>query len=361
MLKRQTQSTAGTRKNQPSVAISGGISSGHRIRRNGRPLTFVVIGLVIVLAWPSFCLAKSKLFRIGTGGRTGVYYPIGKLIARGLTGTEHQGVPGYIGVAQNSAGSVENVRKVASGKTEAGLVQADVAAWAHRGKHVFLGEKSAGVVRAVASLYPEKQQIVIRQDAGVKRFEDLRGKRISIDEIGSGTLSVMRIVLKAHGMTEKNLQPVYLKPVFTHDKIVSGALQGFVMMAGHPMEAVTQLADTGITIVPIKHQVALNIGKQYPYLVPGEIPAGVYGGVPNTPTIQVHALLVVSVALDDKLAYQIAAALWSERTLNLLKEGHSQGKAIVLRTALKGVSIPLHPGAERFYRENGMLPEAPGQ
>lgn len=329
---------------------------------------FIPILLAFMLVWPDIsCGGPAGLFRIGTGGKTGVYYPIGKLIAQGLTGvserkdgseTLQQGVPGYIGVAQNSAGSIENVRAVTSGKTEAGLVQADVAAWAYRAEQVFAGNESVGVVRAVASLYPEKLQIVTRKDAGVRTFADLRGKRISIDEIGSGTLSVMQIVLKAHGLSEKDLQPVYLKPVFTHDKVVSGELQGFVMMAGHPMEAVLQLANIGISIVPIAQTTALQIGKQFPYLVPGEIPAGVYAGVPATPTLQVHALLVVSAALNADLVYQVTTALWRERTLALLKSGHPQGKAITLQTALKGISVPLHPGAERFYRERGMLPEA---
>ena len=325
----------------------------------GRALALCV--LVFSLAGPPYCLAQSHLFRIGTGGRTGVYYPIGKLIARGLTGAGHQGIPGYIGVAQNSAGSVENVRTVVSGKTEAGLVQADVAVRAYRGEQVFAQDQGTSAVRAVASLYPEKLQIVVRRDAGVGRFEDLRGKRISIDEIGSGTLAVMRTVLAAHKMTEQDLRPVYLKPVFTYDKMVSGALQGFVMMAGYPMEAVTQLAPTGIMLVPVRPAIARAIEQRHPYLVPGEIPAGVYGGVPAIPTIQVHALLVVSAALDAQLVYRVTAALWSEHTLNLLKTGHPQGQAILLTTALKGIPIPLHPGAAKFYREKGLLPKVSAQ
>ena len=321
--------------------------------------------LFLTSAIPAPCAGEAKrMFRIGTGGLTGVYYPIGTLIAHGLTGpSEEEGAPetgvhgvrGTIGVAQNSAGSIENVRAVASGEIEAGLVQADVAAWAFQAGHVFAGDDSVRVVRAVGSLYPEKFQIVTRRDANIHSVLDLRGKRISIDEIGSGTLSVMRIVLEAYGLSEKDLLPVYLKPVFTHDKMVNGELQGFVMMAGAPMEAVTQLSDIGVSLVPIAPETASRISARFPYLVPGEIPAGVYPGIPDTPTLQVHALLVVSSATPEDLVYQVTAALWSERTLSLLKTGHPQGKAINLKTALDGISIPLHPGAERFYREQGLL------
>ena len=112
---------------------------------------------------------EPQLFRIGTGGRTGVYYPIGKIIAQGLTSDPttgkagmpgENGVPGFIGVAQNSAGSVDNVRGVTSGEIEAGLVQADVAAWALDADRSFKGNDQARSIRAIASLYPEKFHIV---------------------------------------------------------------------------------------------------------------------------------------------------------------------------------------------------------
>ena len=329
-------------------------SHGVRRRRWILFLAFVLIASLGITA--SEASSPRGLFRIGTGGLTGVYYPIGKLIAEGLTGKGNSGVPGIIGIAQNSAGSVENVRAVVAGEIEAGLVQADVAAWAFHGEEVFVGDEDARALRAIASLYPEKFQIVTRRDADIRSVPDLRDKRISIDEIGSGTLAVMRIVLAAHGMSEGDLQPVYLKPVFTHDKMVKGDLQGFAMMAGAPMKAVTELSDLGITLVPIAPDKARAISARYPYLVPGTIPANVYDGVPATPTLQVHALLVVSAAMEDALAYQVTKALWSDRTMALLSTGHAQGRAIRLETALEGLSLPLHDGAAKYYRERGMQP-----
>jgi hypothetical protein len=118
------------------------------------------------------------------------------------------------------------------------------------------------------------------------------------------------------------------------------------------MEAVSQLTSLGISLVPILPEVASVIEKKYPYLVAGRIPADVYAGIPETPTVQVYALLIVNTAMDDALAYRITAALWSERTLSMLKRGHAQGQAITPATALTGLSIPLHPGAETYYQEN---------
>lgn len=325
----------------------------------------IIVGMgVIMMLIPSLSAEESvRLIRIGTGGKTGVYYPIGNIIAQGLTGVKSSegkvfhadnGVPGYIAIAQNSAGSIENVKKVTSGEIEAGLVQADVAVWASEGKYVFKGNERVRGIRAIASLYPEKFQIVLRRDANISSVKDLVGKKISVDEIGSGTLAVMRIVLEAHGMTEKDLRPVYLKPVFTHDKLVNGELQGFVMMAGTPMAAVSQLSRIGITLVPISAKAAAWIEKRYPYLVPGTISADIYAGVPEISTIQVHALMVVNETMDEKLAFQITAALWSQRTLAMLRKGHPQGKSITPETAMVGISIPLHPGARKFYQEHSM-------
>lgn len=325
---------------------------------------------ILLLTNTSYAGAPS-FFRIGTGGQTGVYYPVGTLIAKGITANEpdedsdkadnyasyfqsgENGVPGYIGVAQNSAGSIDNARALAAGEIEAGLVQADVAAWAFLAENMFKGSDKAKSLRAIASLYPEKFQIVVRRDADIKTVSDLRKKRISVDEIGSGTLAVMRIVLDAYGMSEKDLLPVYLKPVFTRDRTISGAIQGFVMMAGAPMVGITELsAATRISLVPISNDIASQIEKRYPYLVPGTIPAEVYPGIPETPTIQVHALMVVDKSMDDELAYRVTAALWSKRTLSMLKAGHPQGSSITPETALTGISIPLHEGAKRYYNDH---------
>lgn len=351
---------------RPSPKICG-IRSRYNPNQNQILPTLIILLIFLTFAIPGPCFGETKrLLRIGTGGLTGVYYPIGKLIAKGLTApskeektlkTGMQGVPGYICVAQNSAGSIENVQTIASGEIEAGLVQADVAAWAFYGEHTFSGNNSVRVVRAVSSLYPEYFQIVTRKDANIHSVLDLRGKHISVDEVGSGTLSVMRIVLDAHGLSEKDLLPVYLKPVFTYDKMVNNELQGFVMMAGAPMEAVTKLSDIGLSLVPIMPQMASRINKQFPYLVPAQIQEGIYSGISDTPTLQVYALFVVSSSMDENLVYQVTAALWSKRTHTLLERGHPQGKSINLKTALTGLSIPLHPGAERFYREHGMQPK----
>jgi len=333
--------------------LLGGIFSG----RDVLPpfIFFLLLGLFLSTCPQALAFTS---FRIGTGGSTGVYYPVGKLIARGLTASaseDDSALRGHIGIAQNSAGSIENIRAVIAGELEAGMAQADTAAQAFNRQGDFAGVADATNVRAIAGLYPEKFHLVVRKDAGIHTFEDLKGKRISVDEIGSGTRDIMNIVLQAHGLTENDLLPLYLKPAFIEDKIKSGGLQGFVIAAGAPNAAVTQLFDIGITLVPIARPIAVGINLRYKYLTPGKIDKDIYRDVPETPTLEVYALLIVDGRMSDDMAYAVTKSLFSPETLRLLQEGHPLGKAITLESAQQGVSIPLHPGAERFYRERRMV------
>ena len=291
-------------------------------------------------------------FRIGTGGSTGVYYPIGKLIAHGITLQAQKpdsSLHGLIGIAQNSAGSIENARAVVDGELEAGLVQADIAFHALNRLKEFAAVADADKLRAIACLYAEKFQLVVRDSAGISSIRDLRGKRISVDEPGSGTREVTDIVLAAHGLRIEDLRPQFLKPSFTEDKMRNGRLDGFSMMAGAPMKAVTTLLPVGIRLLAIEPETARKINAEYPFLTPGVIAGDIYPGIGETPTIQVYALFVVSSDMADDIAFSLAEALFSPETIKLLEQGHPQGKDITLDSAREGLSIPLHPGAERFY------------
>ncbi len=329
-----------------------------------KPIVMVILAFLTLIQGSRGFGEELSVFRIGTGGKTGVYYPVGKLIARGITrqfekkqdpgGPSRPQTPCVIAVAQNSAGSVENVRTILSKEIEAGLVQSDVADQAHGCRGPFSKDPGSDKIRAIASLYSEKFQIVTRKDARIRRIQDLRGKRISLDEQGSGTLSVMRIILDAYRLSETDFSPVYLKPVFTKGKMISGDLHGFVMMGGIPMEAVSDLSGVGIFLVPVPKRISSEINKRHPHLVPGLIPANAYPGVPETPTIQVYAVLAVHADADPDLVYDITAALWSDYMGSLFRQGHPQAREIRLESALTGVTIPLHGGALRFYRDAGL-------
>lgn len=308
----------------------------------------------------------TRLFRIGTGGAQGTYFPIGTLIARAISdrvtscteGTDC-GVPNLLAVAQQSNGSVSNVEAISAGVLEAGLVQADVAHWAYTGTGVFAKKQKRADIRAIASLYRESVHVVARRESGVNVMNDLAGRRVSLDEPGSGTLVDARIVLDAYELEERDLKPIYIKPQFAAEKLTEGTLDAFFIVAGFPTKSVMELTSrNAATLIPVDRDVATRIQSMYPFLTPSVIPADTYPGVPATGTLSVYAQLLVSASLSDELAYKITRELWSERTMRLLEKGHPKGSEIRLESALQGIPIPLHPGAEKFYRERGLLSSA---
>lgn len=311
-----------------------------------------------------------RYFRIGTGGAEGTYFPIGSLIAEGLTapksaaaclGADPCGVPGLVAVAQTSNGSVANVRSVAAGELEAALVQADVAAWAHAGKELFRDGPPLASLRAVAALYPESLHIVVRRSLGIRSVADLRGRHISLDEPGSGTLIDARAVLAAFGLAEADVHPEYVKPGLAGSRMVAGQLDGYMVIAGYPADSVVRLRNRmDVDLLPIVPRAAAAIRDGNSFFRESVIPAGTYDGIGEVPTLDVMAELIVDASLDEERAYAVTKALWGERVHRLLVHGHPKGKRIALEKALDGLSIPLHPGAARYYREIGMLPAAGG-
>ncbi len=308
---------------------------------------------------------QMKFFRIGTGGTGGTYYPIGGLLAHCISNPPGSrpceqggscGVPGLVAIAQSANGSVANINAIKSGVLESGFSQSDVAYWAYTGTGIFDGKGKVEALRALANLYPETIQLVARKGAGIKSVKDLKGKRISMDEPGSGTLVDARIILEAYGLTEKDVKVDYIKPTPAIDKIKDNQLDAFFIVAGFPTGSVVELTSSvGADLIPINGPEADAIIKKYGFFAKDVIPEGTYEGVGRTESISVGAQWLVSAKVDADLVYEITKALWNKNTRKLLDKGHAKGKMITLETALDGIGIPLHPGAERFYKEAGLL------
>lgn len=208
----------------------------------------------------------------------------------------------------------------------------------------------------MANLYPETIHLVARKGAGIKSVKDLKGKRVSLDEPGSGTIVDARIILEAYGLTEKDVKADYIKPNPSIDKIKDNQLDAFFIVAGYPIGAVVELASSvGAELVPINGPEADALVKKYGFFAKDVIPAGSYENIGETESLSVGAQWVVSAKVDDELVYQIMKALWNDKSRALLDKGHAKGKLITSETALDGVGIKLHPGAERFYKEVGLL------
>jgi TRAP transporter TAXI family solute receptor len=264
--------------------------------------------------------------------------------------------PGKIVVsAQSSNGSLGNVIGVASGSLESGFSQADVATWAQTGSGTFEGKPPLAGLRLIANLFSESIHVVVRRDSTFHHIADLRGKRVALDEVGSGSLINARMVLAAHGLKESDLKPEYIKPNQSADRLLAGNLDAFFFTGGVPAKAIADLAAGGIRLLPLEGEPARRLRAQSPFLVEDTIAAGAYAGVPATPTLAVAAQWVTDERASPELIYQITKALYSGPAQKALASGHPKAASITLTNAVRGAGIPWHEGALRFYREAGVL------
>lgn len=316
-------------------------------RREALALT---AGFGALAALGSPALAQQKFFRIGTGGTGGTYYPVGGMIANAISNPQMN----LSAVATN--GSVANVNAIVGGSLESGFSQADVNTWAFTGTGIYEGKPKVEELRAIANLYAESVHVVVKKGLNLKSLADLKGRKVSIDEPGSGTLVNARAILAAFGVTERDIKPEYLKPAQAAEKLKDGAVDAFFSTTGYPQGAIAELAATaGIELLPIDGAVREKILAQYKFFATDKIPDEAYKGVKGVETISVGAQWVTSAKADAGLVYEITKALWSDKTRQALDSGHAKGKSIRKETALLGVGIPLHAGAEKFYKEAGLV------
>jgi uncharacterized protein len=307
-------------------------------------------GLSAMAASGHSALAQAKFFRIGTGGTGGTYYPIGGIIANAISGDKVNASA----VATN--GSVANVNAIVGGASESGFAQADVASWAYTGTGIYEGKGKVEDLRAIANLYPETVHIVVKKGLGVKSVADLKGKRFSVDEPGSGSLINARAILAAYGIGNNDYRPEYIKPGPAIEKMKDGSLDGFFFTGGYPFGALTELGATqGFELVPVDGQQAEALKKQFTFFSDDVIPDGTYKDTKGVKSLAVGAQWVTSSKIDADLVYEVTKGLWSEKARSSLDTGHAKGKAIVRANAIAGLGIPLHAGAERFYKEVGLI------
>lgn len=310
------------------------------------------LGIALAVAGAAGPAQAQQFFRIGTGGTTGTYYPVGGVIANAVS------QPGkLIATAVASNGSVANINGIQGGSLEAGFTQSDVAYWAYTGTGTFEGRPKAQDLRLIATLYPESIHLVTRKGSNIKSVADLRGKRVSMDEPGSGTLVDVRLILSAFGMTDKDIKAEYLKPNQASEKLKDGGLDAFFFVGGAPAGAIAELATSGggIALVPITGPEIDTLRSQQEFFTIDRIPAGTYQNVDEVHTISVNAQLVTSAKVPEQAVYDITKALYSDATRKTLDNGHAKGKLITKENAVTGAGIPFHAGSEKYYREAGLL------
>ncbi len=306
-----------------------------------------------------------KFFTIGTGGTAYTYYPVGGVIANAISNPPGSracdeggscGVEGLIASAVSSRGSVDNVNAIISGLRNSGFAQSDVAYWAFTGTGTMDGQAPATDLRTIAALFEEHIHLVALADSGINSVADLKGKRVSLDEPGSGTYVDAGLILEANGLGASDVTAEALKGAAAAEALRNGKIDAFFVVAGYPTGSLVELASAAdIKLVPISGAGADALTEKYGFFASSDIPAGTYEGVETTTTVAVGAQWYTSAKEDEALIYGITKALWNEKTRKLLDVGHAKGKTITAETALSGIGVPLHAGAERFYKEAGLL------
>ncbi|MDA0701722.1 MAG: TAXI family TRAP transporter solute-binding subunit [Proteobacteria bacterium] len=327
------------------------------------------LAAILLLAIPSAASVSLSqgvaFFRIGAGSADSTYFAIGGLLANAISNPPGSracedggscGVPGLIAVAQSTDGAVFNVEAIGKGDLESGLAQADIAYWAFNGFGTFAEQGQIDELSAIASLYPESIHIVVRADSDITDIGQLRGRKVSLGPVQSGSFVDSQIILEAYGLSLEDIDVDLLMPGTAIDKLRTGEVDAVFLVAGYPVRALSEFAkDFRLRLLPIDGETAERLVTENPFFSRDSISADVYKTDKDVETLNVRALWIASAKLDDELVYGITRALWHTRNRKLLDNAHPDGLGIQLETALVGLTIPLHPGAERYYREAGLL------
>ncbi len=300
---------------------------------------------------PDLAHSARKYVSIASGWVVGVYFPLAGAISR----IAHEKLPDIKITVESSGASVANAKLIASGDADLAILQNDIAFYALKGvKPMF--DKPVPNIRGLASLYPEHVQIQARKDAKIRSVKDLRGKRVAIGPLGSGTEQNAIQILEAYGMKLDDLGKVERLTAtessdYTKDNRIDAAF--YTVGVGAPGLTDTALM-TECVIVPIEGPQVEALIKKYPYYAKDKVPGGVYKGTDkDVLTVSVIAILAAKSELEEDIVYRIVKAMFDN--IKTIETAHAKGKEVKLEKALIGMPIPLHPGAEKFYKEKGMV------
>src|SRR5665648_311837 len=282
-----------------------------------KTILVLVLSISLVIGVFSFGFAAQKEFvAIATGGTGGTYYPIGGALAQMLSNN----IEGLIATAQSGNASRANCNLIDRGQIETAFVQANVTYWSYAATGIYKNEHAITNLRGIASLYPETE-----------------------------------IIFAAHGLTFNDFIPEYIDYNEMAQRFVDGQIDACFFTTGYPSSSIIDMeSKRDIRFLPLENKVIKELVEKYPYYSATTIPTGIYKSVTEpVPTLATPALWICDAKLSNDLVYKMTKALWEHR--DVLEKVHYQGRNITLKTALDGIGIPLHPGAELYYKEVGLI------
>ena len=309
--------------------------------------TLITCALLAFFACAGSTQAAITNFFIATGGTTGTYFPIGSAIAQaaGKGG-------GMRVIAETSNASVASLNLLGNMEVDFALAQNDTAFWAYNGRRMFKAPLKN--LRAIAVLYPEHIQIVVTAESKITDIAGMKGKRISVGAPDSGTETAARAIFELGKLAYADCKIDYLDYAATAGRFKEGRLDAGFIVAGYPTAVIMDMAASkGISLVSFSDAFLADLAKKHPYFVPSVIPANTYHGTDKaTKTPAVMAMLLTHSRISDELVYSFVKNMFAN--LDAIHASHVMAKQITLDGALKGLTVPLHPGALRFYREKNL-------
>lgn len=299
--------------------------------------------------------AEDKNITIGTAGVTGVYYPAGGAICRMVNrGKKEHGIRCTV---ESTGGSIANLESIHNKEIDLGIVQSDLLYYAYNGKDIFADAGKDKKLRVLLALHFEPFTIVARKNSKINVFDDLKGKKLYIGAQGSGMRATMEELMTQKGVNKKTFASIVdVKSGDQSKALCDGKIDALVYAGGHPNGAIQQVTSACPTrLVDIAQADVDKMIAAHPFYVRATIPGGMYNGNPQeTKTFGVRALLVASENLDDDVAYQVVKAVFEN--LDNFKTLHPVFATLDASRMVANDNIaPIHAGAEKYYKEKGML------
>lgn len=317
---------------------------GSAVKRKGISiLSTLLLAVSLVL---SGCGQTRMMF--GTGGTAGTYYAYGGVLAQYITNYSDARV-----TAVSSGGSKVNIQSIQDGDFQLGFTQSDVCAYAWNGTKSFESDGPTHDFRVLGALYNETVQL-FSMDPEIRTVEDLRGKRVSIGEAGSGVYFNALDVLEAAGLTLDDIRPQYQSFDASKEALKDGMIDAAFIVAGAPTPAITELATTnGVSFIPIDGSLQEKLLSEHPYYSTQTIEAGTYPGqTEDINTISVEATIIVSASLPDDLVYDMTAAIFDH--IDEISAENAKGAELSVENASSVQAAPFHAGAAKYYKEHGI-------
>jgi TRAP transporter TAXI family solute receptor len=321
-----------------------------------KKLTLIATALALgaTLTSPA-TVAQQKFVTIGTGGVTGVYYVAGGAICRLMN--KERAKHGIRCSVESTAASVYNINTIKAGELDFGIAQSDVEYNAVKGLAQFKDGGPHRDLRAVFSVFPESLTVVARKEAGIRKFEDFKGKRFNVGNPGSGTRDTINVLMNALVMkTSEFSLTSELKPDEHGAALCDNKIDGFAYVVGSPAANIQDPTTTcGAKLVSVSGPAVDKLVKEHSYYTHVTIPGGIYPGNPEaTKTFGVVASLLTSAKVPDNVVYAMVSAVFDN--FDEFKKLHPLFANLDPKDMIKnGMSAPLHPGAAKYYKEKGWM------